>query len=510
MSLTVPLHLRLNASYIVQACNDFGCTDSVPVSVTGSLAEAVGYGKASNPDDQDAFGTAVSLSGDGRTLAVGTIRESSGAAGIDGNQADNSVTEAGAVYVFARDEQNEWSQQAYIKSSSPHAYQHFGCSVSLSEDGTTLAVGAYLEGSANLDVPGTGAAYVFVRDGQNAWSQQAHFQGFDSEPGDAFGGTVALSGDGVTLAVSASGESSSATGIDGNQADNSADGSGAAYVFTRDNQGVWSQQAYIKASNTEAYDGFGEKVALSWDGTTLAVSTIREDSNAMGIDGNQADNSADYAGAVYMFGRDDQGVWSQQAYIKASNTEADDLFGFRIAVSGDGATLAVGTHKEDSNATGIDGNQADNSAVSAGAAYVFTRDDQGVWSQQAYIKASNTDADDKFGVDVALSGDGSLLAVGAVEEASNDIGIGGEQADNSADDAGAVYVFTRDVNSVWSQEAYVKASNTAQIDLVRFVALSGDGTTLAVGAYGEDSSATGFGGNQLDNTVGGSGAVYLY
>jgi hypothetical protein len=75
----------------------------------------------------------------------------------------------------------------------------------------------------------------------------------------------------------------------------------------------------------------------------------------------------------------------------------------------------VGASLEDSAATGIDGDQSDNSATNAGAVYVYTRDATGVWSQQAYIKASNTDAEDEFGL-VALSGD--TLAVGAFQEAS--------------------------------------------------------------------------------------------
>src|SRR6185295_13476722 len=104
---------------------------------------------------------------------------------------------------------------------------------------------------------------------------------------------------------------------------------------------------------------------------------------------------------------------------------------------------------EDSNATGVGGNQNDNSATEAGAAYVFTRPAGGTtWSQQAYLKASNAEADDGFGESVALSGD--TLVVGAYGEDSNATGVGGDQTDELASDAGAVYVFTRS-GSTWSQ-----------------------------------------------------------
>ena len=84
----------------------------------------------------------------------------------------------------------------------------------------------------------------------------------------------------------------------------------------------------------------------------------------------------------------------QQGYIKASNTNADDSFGLSVALFGD--TLVVGAYQEGSNATGVNGNQADNSASNSGAVYIFTRTG-GVWTQQAYLKASNTRTGDAFG-----------------------------------------------------------------------------------------------------------------
>ena len=129
-------------------------------------------------------------------------------------------------------------------------------------------------------------------------------------------------------------------------------------------------------------------------------------------------------------------TWTQQAYLKASNTGAGDLFGYSVAVAGD--TIVVGAHGEDSNATGVGGNQADNNASGSGAAYVFTR--TGVtWTQQAYLKASNTGGSDFFGLSVAVAGD--TIVVGAYGEGSNATGVGGNQADDSATNAGAAYVF---------------------------------------------------------------------
>ena len=319
----------------------------------------------------------------------------------------------------------------------------------------------------------------------------------NTDSGDQFGYAVALSGD--TLAVGTIGERSSATGVNGDQTSNDAPSSGAVYVFTR-SAGVWSQQAYVKASNTDRDDRFGGSVALSGD--TLVVGASWEDSSATGVNGDESLDNAGSSGPVYVYARSGS-VWSQQAYLKASNAAANDHFGYSVALSGD--TLAVGARWQRGAATGINGDEGLNVGYGRGAVYVFTRS-SGIWSQQAYIKASNTDENDFFGGSVALSGD--TLAVGADREGSAATGVNGDQSSNAAPLSGAVYVFTRDAG-VWSQQAYVKASNTDENDhFGGSVSLYGD--TLAVGAIGERSSATGVNGDQSSDGTPSSGAVYVF
>jgi trimeric autotransporter adhesin len=354
---------------------------------------------------------------------------------------------------------------------------------------------------------GLSTTYQLVFDRRSSVLEQvAYGKASNAGLGNAFGVSVALSGD--TLAVSASGEASKAVGVNPpGQADNSANGAGAVYVFVRTGA-TWTQQAYLKASNTEAGGNFGSSVALSGD--TLAVGAIGEASGAVGVNppSGQADHSARFAGAAYVFVRAGT-TWTQQAYLKASNTGAGDHFGYSVALSGD--TLAIGAYGEASGAVGVNipGGQDDNSAFHAGAVYVLVRIGT-TWAQQAYLKASNTDAIDFFGYSVALSGD--TLAVGAWAEASAAMGVNapGGQADNTGRDAGAAYVFVRS-GATWTQQAYLKASNAESGDSFGYsVALSGD--ALAVGAYLEDSGAIGVNplGGQADNSASGAGAVYVF
>jgi hypothetical protein len=263
------------------------------------------------------------------------------------------------------------------------------------------------------------------------FAQQAYLKALDAEEGDRFGFSISLSND--TLAVGAVGK---------NNVDNSKQDIGAVYVFSRNN-GIWTQQAYLKALDAEDNDQFGFSVALSGD--SLAVGAVGK---------NNVDNSKQDIGAVYVFTRDNVGDWSQQDFIRAFNAEDNDQFGFSISLSSD--TLAVGAVGKN---------------IDAGAVYVFTRDNVGDWSQQDFIRAFNAEAGDLFGGAVALSGD--TLAVGAV----------GKNID-----AGAVYVFTRDNVGDWSQQDFIRASNAEAGDLFGApVALSGD--TLAVGAIGKNIDA---------------------
>jgi hypothetical protein len=357
---------------------------------------------------RDLFGTSVALAGD--TLAVGASGEASDATGIDGDPYDNSVDDNGAVYVFRRDDTG-WHQEAYVKSSRVRYRQYFGARVALSGD--TLAVIAvsppqdpdsppegprvpavhmFRRGEAGwqaesvIDVGedlallslalsgdtvafgGAGDVHVYRRSGAS-WQHEANLAS-SCASGDAFGASVALSGE--TLAIGAPYEDSAATGVNGNPSGDGVPDSGAVYVYRR--SGVsWLQEAYIKASNTGATDRFGRSVALS--GELLAVGASGEDSAATGVNGDQADNSIMYGGAVYVFRRRDA-AWQQTAYVKASNTDARDAFGDQVALSGD--ILAAGAAGdefnfggEDSAASGINGNHADNSLEGSGAAYVF-------------------------------------------------------------------------------------------------------------------------------------------
>ncbi|MGR5446916.1 hypothetical protein ACPV47_18595 [Vibrio jasicida] len=324
----------------------------------------------------------------------------------------------------------------------------------------------------------------------------------NSESLDNFGHAVAVSNDGLTIAVSALKENGDAN----DPTANSSALSGAVYVYHQ-SSGNWNEVAYLKASNADAGDEFGYALALSGDGKTLAVGAIQEASSSQGINGDQLNNSAPVSGAVYVY-VNDSSAWKQKAYIKSSNSDFIDSFGFSIALNSDGTRLLVGAPGEGSATQRINGDQTDNTGTLSGAAYLFEfQNDQ--WRQTDYLKASNTDKQDSFGYDVALSGDGKVAVIGAPGEDSGSNQVDGDQVNNSSDNSGAVYVFSND-GSAWTQESYLKASNNDSNDQFGYsIATNKDGTVIAVGAYKEASDAE-TNGNEADNSAPISGAAYLF
>jgi trimeric autotransporter adhesin len=414
-------------------------------------------------------------------------------------------------------------QAAYAKPSDTKPNFNYGYSIAISGD--TMVVGA---GNA---LSGAGAAYVYRRRG-TAWTPEATLHPSNARTGSRFGMAVAIDGD--LIAVSAPLESSNATLVDGNQLDTSTPGAGAVYVFQRTGTS-WAQQSYVKAPATPSHD-FGVSLALSADtlvagadsdiavhvysrsGTTWTFQATLKGMNpaptspddafgkALALSGTVIAVGApffnNYAGAVYVFRRAGA-TWLQEAYLRQAVPDVNDDFGSSVSIQGD--TLAVGAAGEGSSSTGIGGDQTSNAAANSGAVYLFGRSNS-VWAQQVFIKASNTQASDGFGVSVALTSD--LLAVGAAYEASGSRGIAGNQQDNSMSQAGAAYLFRRD-GPTWQQEVYVKASNTHAGDQFgAAVVLSGD--TFAIGAPYEPSGAIGIGGDQSDTGALRAGAVYVF
>ena len=486
---TIPTHFDATTEGFAVRYDDAGA--QYPLTIDPIAQQA--YLKASQITSFDQFGISVAVSND--TVVVGAYGEDGSSSGVNG-PVDEGASYAGAAYVFVRSG-TTWSQQAYLKASQITVNDQFGLSVAVSGD--TVVVGAHMEDGSATGVNGTvnelaqdaGAAYVFVRNG-TTWSQQAYLKASQVTARDEFGYSVAISGD--TVVVGAIYEDGNTPGVNGaaNEAQTDA---GAAYVFVR-NGTTWTQQAYLKASQVSNSDWFGYSVAIAGD--TAVVGAVFEDGSAAGVNGAANEAQTD-AGAAYVFVRSGT-MWSQQAYLKASQVTDRDEFGRSVSVSGN--TVVVGAIKEDGSTAGVNGT-VNEDAANAGAAYVFVRSGM-TWSQQAYLKAGQVSTSDWFGFSVSVSGD--TVVVGVPYERGSATGVNGT-VDELALDAGTAYVFARS-GTTWSQQAYLKASQVTALDTFGYsVAVSGG--TVLVGAVAEDGSMPGVNGS-IDEGTFDAGAAYIF
>jgi hypothetical protein len=349
-------------------------------------------------------------------------------------------------------------------------------SVASSADGNVLAVGALSEAGADGQAPYIGAVYVYTRTGTVWNTQPIVVRAPNGEAYDNFGYAVSLSADGATLVVGAPGEDGSTTSSSGDD-NNDALSAGAAYVFVR-NGAAYEFEGYLKArpilDTAIAEDGFGRAVAIAADAQTVVV-------GAAGAEGASRPSTFN-EGAAFVFTRTGT-VWTQRAELGGAHADGNqnDRFGRAVAISADGATIAVGAPLEDGDALST-GDAPNVNAPLAGAAYVFTTDNRTEWPLQAYLKAPNAQAGDAVGETVALAADGSTLAVGASGE-DGDAASTLAASNNNLPNSGAVYVFTRTAASWSATPAYLKpSSGSVNGQLGLSLSLSGDGNALAIGA----------------------------
>lgn len=359
----------------------------------------------------DVTGTAefgrIAVSADGQTVLIGA-------------PGDNSL--AGGVWFFSRTGNTLSQQSLKVTGAGATGPGRHGESVALSADGNTAAFGG-MNDNANI-----GAVWVFVRNG-GVWQQQGNKlvgTGYVNFPRQ--GSAIALSGDGNTLLVGASGDNTQI---------------GAVWVFTR-SSGVWTQQGTkLLPSDATGAARFGASIALSTDGNTAVF-------------GGWSDNTNE--GAAWIFTRNGN-TWVQQGPKLIAN---DDVGAARqgeaVAISGDGHTVIVG-------------GTYDNGSI--GASWVYTRNG-GTWTQQgAKLLASDSSGNASQGLGLSMSLDGNLALVGGIADNSNQ---------------GAFWQFTRS-NSAWTQNGskLLGSGNSGGAFQGSAIALSTNGQTAIVAGRNDNT-----------------------
>ncbi|WP_353780058.1 T9SS type A sorting domain-containing protein [Winogradskyella sp. 3972H.M.0a.05] len=398
-------------------------------------------------DDQ--FGYAVAI--DGEYAVIGARLEDSDQSG------GNLMSQAGAAYVFRRDNDGNWSEVQKIVASDRSSNDEFGTSVDISGD--------YIIVGAPENVAGT--AYIFERTG-NVWSEVIKLESSDGENNDLFGFSVAI--DGNAAIVGAYNEEEDEFG------GNSLDEPGSAYIFERINNS-WTQIKKLVASDRDNDDWFGYAVDIQ--GNHAVIGSHFEDNDSNG------NNVLDNSGSVYVFEKMG-GSWLETQKLTALDREEDDEFGYSVSI--DGNYLIVGAYLEEDD---INGN---NNLSSSGSAYIYKKDGSS-WSQLQKLVPSDRALGDQFGYSVAIRGD--YIVIGAYKEDEDSDGL------NTLNNAGSAYIFENDTNDVWSETDKIIASDReAQDNFATAVALTED--YIIVGVHFEDEDENG------QNSLFSSGSAYIY
>ncbi len=375
---------------------------------------------ANDGASEDFFGYSVALSGD--TAVIGAFKDDDQTLGVD----------AGSAYVFTRSGKN-WRQQAKLTAIDGAPNDTFGGNVVLSGD--TIVIGAMRDDDKGEN---SGSAHVYMRS-KNVWSHQTKITAADGAKDDAFGQSLALSGDTVIIGAP--------------RDDDNGKDTGSAYVFTRTGTN-WHQQAKLTANDGLSGDLFGISVAMSGD--TILVGADLHDAVAKN------------AGAVYVYTRSGNS-WSQQAKLTAADGGETDIFGVRVALSGD--TALISARRDDDDIMGVD----------AGSAYVFFRTGTR-WEQQEKLTAPDGVADDRFGRSVALMGDTAL--------------VGAMFRDDKGENSGSAYLFERN-GKTWVYKTKLTAADGAPDDVFGWSVAIAPGTVIVSASRDDDNGSQ-------------SGSVYVF
>lgn len=357
--------------------------------------------KAADEAQYDEFGSSVSLSADGLTMAVGAMYD------------DDPMVNAGSVYVFEY-ENSVFVQKTKLTIGNATAEDLFGSVVKISGDGNTIFVSALGEDTIASNA---GAVYVFVRSG-NSWTQQSMLTAADADVDASFGFSLDCSHDGNRVII----------GIDQSGI------IGAAYIFHRTGS-TWSQQAKIVPSDGANDDQFGYAVAMSYDGTKAAISSPKHNSSMRGAvyyltysvadgwvnrfkltppSGGSYNNcffgeglnaSSDFSYMVVGAPGKDTGkgeallyvrssyIWSLVTTLLPADYSGNSDFGYVVDINDLGDCITV------------------SSTIDHGAVYVFVKLNE-TWSQQEKLVGTNTSTSTYFGVSHSLSSDGERLVTG--------------------------------------------------------------------------------------------------
>jgi len=378
-------------------------------------------------DSDVGFGRSVSLDQCGETAIIGAPL------------IDDPNTDAGGAYIFTKCGSTLWNQKAKLTIPSASMGHEYGGSADISDDGNVAIIGAPF---AN----GSGRAAIFERViASDTWIFRKVIQASDETGSqDEFGFSVALNCDGSIAVVGA--HDNNVFDVD----------DGSAHVFNKVNASDWQEVQRLLASDIADSQHFGSGVDISSDGQTIVIGSAGRD-------------DVNISGAAYVFTLDpSDSIWKEEQKLVQSLSTDTDQMGISVSIDKDGNTIIVGAN--DGNIDLTSSAFADLTDGSGEGSATIWRKSGGVWTEIERITASDTTTGNRFGTCVSVNHDGDIFVVGDPHE-------GGQTSGNT----GAAYIFFDTQNE---EQTLLTSSDFAGFDFAGDCAISGDNSSIIVGAFG--------------------------
>ena len=352
------------------------------------------------------FGKVLAISNDQTTLAS--------AAYFD----DDNGQKSGAVYIYEKQDDASWLEVQKLSSSDIETEDYFGFSLAFGDH--ELLVGAY---GKNLR---SGAVYVFQKSNDGLWEETQKIVASDGGYYDHFGYSIEAFDNYLIIGAP--------------EDDDKGSGSGSVYMFERSIDGIWLEKQKLTAADAVSNDKFG--ISVDVFATTAVIGAYYDD------------DQGEFSGSAYIFERAVDGFWYESQKLNASDGMTNDFFGASVSISNSTVVIGSAFH--------------DGSAIDGGAAYIYDKSNEGIWTQTTKIIPADNATDDRYAHKVAI--DGNLILTGAPLD------------DDGFTSSGSVYIYYRSSNGEWSQLLKVNACDVEEYkSFGDAIAISG--STIAVGTY---------------------------
>lgn len=432
-----------------------GIPTSSGITVVGISTEVgILTGSRTTQANSDEFGSSIAVNYDATKIAIGAV---------SGFTSTSPTTKVGAVYVFDRSGSTFTEVGILTGKYALDTGDFFGRSVSMSSNGSTIAVGAPIDEIGGTT--GTGVVYIYDRVGNNFTGVGTLSGTLSVDLSDRFGYSVDMDSSGNVIVVGAINDEDPLSGTN----------SGVTYVFERVAGPTFNQIGILTgyyASNS--LDNYGNSIAISDNGKTIVVGAINDEVPGSGTE----------SGVVYVYDKNGS-LFTQVGILTGSlSSGISDNFGQTVCTNYDGRIIAVGAPNDSVNGNG----------AASGLIYIFEKTGSSYKQIQVLTGDFATNAQDNFGYSISMTADGNVITVGA----NQDEFVSSDGSSSSGSSSGVVYVYERRRNNLIFNDDYVKSgiitsyyANKTNDKFGSSLALSAEGKSLVVGAPFDYTNSSG-------------------